>query len=140
MQVTDPEKYNTLSMGDLNAIWSQVKPHIIKKIDPKHPHCIITDYAPATNGRPQVRYKGVKYYISIVLCLRKYRLLNPDYKIQVGDECSHLCHHPPCINSKWLVFESGDLNKTRNCCLMFGNIDGYYCPHTPVCPGCKGVL
>jgi len=144
MQVTNPDMYNELSMIDLDAIWQQVQPHIINdpinNPDPNHPTCIITNYAPSSNGRPQVRYRKIKYYISIVLCLRRYRLLDPNYNIQVGEECSHLCHYPPCINSQWLAFESGDVNKSRSCCLMFGLVGGYFCPHTPICPGCNGIV
>jgi hypothetical protein len=132
--------YNDLTLDDLDRIWVQVQSHIIHNNDPNHPSCILTDYSPSNNGRPQVRYKGVKYYISIVLCLRKYRIINPNYNIQVGDECSHLCHNPPCINIDWLVFEDGETNKTRSCCLKYGNIIGYFCPHNPVCPGCNGIV
>jgi len=139
-QITNPKIYNDLTRIDLDAIWEQVKKHIIPNDDPDHPTCILTNYAPSNNGRPQVRYRGKKYYISIVLCLRRHRQIDPNYNIEVGCECSHLCHHPPCINAESLTFDNGDVNKTRSCCKMFGHVEGYFCPHNPICPGCTGII
>jgi len=139
--VTDPSIYNRLSMAELDKIWDQVQSHIIPYTGPNPKNCIVTDYSPASNGRPQVTHKGCKYYISIVLCLRRYRIKDPKYNIPVGHECSHICNNPPCINADWLCFETGPVNRSRNCCDLFKNVNGYLCPHEdPICYGCTGIV
>jgi len=138
-QITDPQKYNKLSNVELNEIWKQVKNHIVTNNDHNHPNCIVTNYVPSNNRRPQIRYKGEKYYISIVLCLRKNRKIDLNYSIKVGHECSHLCHNTSCINEHCLTFENGEINKSRSCCKIFKDVNGYYCPHDPICPGCSGI-
>jgi hypothetical protein len=142
MQITKPSNYNHYTMDELNDFWEQVKTHIRIPRGPNPYNCIETDLALATSGRPQLRYRGdgKKRYISIMLCLRKYRMTrDPNYNIPVGGECSHLCHNKACINADWLTFEPGDHNKTRGCCEMFKHVNGYLCPHDPICNGCRGI-
>jgi hypothetical protein len=138
MQVNDPSSYNLLTINDLRSLDKQVRGHYIRApVD--HPGCVVTDYAPANNGRPQVRYGGRKYYISIVAALYRQRRLEPGYQMQVGDESSHLCHYPSCVRPDHLVLEPGDVNKTRACCQLFGHLTEYKCPHVPVCFRCVSL-
>jgi len=141
MQQTKYDMYNSLSMAELNKIWGQVQEHIIPwpGPGPNTKNCIITNYS-SDKGRPQVRHNGKKYYISIVLCLRKIRINNPNYNIPFGYECSHICNNHKCINADWLAFESGPVNKSRGCCELYKDTNGYFCPHDPICHGCKGIV
>jgi hypothetical protein len=138
MQATNPAPYNALSNVDLENIFNQIRRHHINP-PADHPGCIVTDYAPAANGRPQTRFSGVKYYASITLALRKKRLEDGAYNITNGEEASHLCHYPPCVNPDHLVLEGGDINKTRACCQLFGAHPNYRCPHNPTCFKCVSI-
>lgn len=138
-QNTDFTKYNNLTMAELNKIWNQVQDHIVIPLGDNPYNCIETNYK-STKGRPQVSHKGDhSYYVSIVLCLRKYRLQDPSYNIPHKFECSHLCNNKKCINADWLLFELGDINRSRATCFMFRNIRGYRCPHETLCGGCEGI-
>ncbi len=66
--------------------------------------------------------------------------------VQIGENASHLCHTPMCINPAHLVIESADQNKARNCCPCWSyqqgtNIKQLICSHQPPClrPDEKGL-
>ena len=140
MQVTDPSEYNKLTLANLNYIMdSQVREHIVEP-PADHPGCVVTNYSSPHHGRPQVRFQGRKYYIGIIISgLRGQRARDPGFNIQNGGECSHLCHYPPCVNVDHIVLEAGDVNKSRACCLMYGHLDGFKCPHRPTCFNCASL-
>lgn len=48
----------------------------------------------------------------------------------VGDECSHLCNQPSCIDPSHLVWERGDHNRRRKICNREGEC---VCLLTPQC-------
>lgn len=81
----------------------------------------------------QVRFKGTKYYCHIVAAM--YSLRRAPLP---GEEASHLCGNPRCIEPSHLTFESGGINRSRWCCHMYLGVDlyddlVYVCPHQPKC-------
>jgi len=136
--ITNVDMYNEITSDDMDVIFTQLLPHLFQ--DMEHPGCITTDYKTGPSGRPQISYRGTKYYISVLLALNNMRKRYPDYKLVPGFEGSHWkCNNPPCVNEKHLVLEMEDVNKSRLCCKIYGKFKNYRCPHLPVCPGCDPI-
>ena len=105
--------------------------------------CLKSTLATAGSGYPQLRLQlpadqqagkqGAKYYMSKLLAgVRMGRALAE------GEEGSHLCEGLGglCQRPSHLYGESGDLNKSRQCCVQFivrTPLQGYMCPHFPAC-------
>jgi hypothetical protein len=100
--------------------------------------CLLSTYAPPKDGGEnqyrQARIKGVKYYVHRISAW--YKVRSKYAKIPDANwEVSHLCHKRACYNPKHLEFEDGLHNKSRICCELFKDTQGYYCPHKPPCFG-----
>jgi len=124
--------YEKLSEGDVLAIWTQVTKHFALQTD----ECQMTDFAPCKKNSKytQVRYKKVKYYCHIIGGMMTYKRA-PKH----DEEASHLCHNSGCVAPKHIVFETGDVNKSRLCCKLYGQLEGYKCPHKPTCFFCTAL-
>lgn len=126
-------EYSKLLPG-IAGHWAEVLPST--RADPTFPGCVNAVFAPAkVKGYSQKRVAGTKYYVHIMAAMSKWKRAPGQ-----DDEASHLCHNPACVNPDHLVFESGEVNKTRGCCKMFGQLPGYRCPHIPVCFGCTSLM
>lgn len=116
----------------LDAVWKATQVH---RREANEHGCVHSNYAPAkARGYAQVRFKGKKYYVHIVAAMFRCKRAP-----RQGEEASHLCHDPQCVNPQHLFLEDGLVNKSRLCCKLFASKDGYRCPHEPVCFGCKPV-
>jgi len=135
MNITNYDMYNSLTDDDLNNIMIQIEPNAFA-FNERGFDCIHYDYKYDT--RPQVRYKGIKYYISVVVTLYKYRKMYPEYQFSNYMECSHYkCHDQECGQSDHLCIEHSSVNKSRICCRLYGHIPGYNCPNLPACIKCS---
>jgi hypothetical protein len=125
--------YNSL-LAEIDAIWKsgQVQSHLL----PTPEGCVETDIAKVKENRGyvQLRIRKSKFYVHILAAL--YRAKRP---ILQGEEASHLCNNDKCVNPDHLVLEDGLVNKSRLCCKLFGQKQGYLCPHQPTCPGCNSL-
>lgn len=94
-------------------------------------YCITTDYVPCKvgSGYTQVRYSGSKMYCHRIAGLLR---VGANYSGKHLDG-SHLCNNDACVNPWHIVFESNELNQSRKCCKLFGQVAGYFCPHEPPC-------
>ena len=120
-------------LPELDAAWSQVLPHI-QHCNNEH-RCLTTNFARGKDkDYQQVRFKLKKYYCHIIACMK-----NSKRAPSAGEEASHICHNPTCVEPTHLVFEDGDVNKSRGCCKLYGDLHGYKCPHNPVCKGAVGL-
>lgn len=92
--------------------------------------CITTNYTPAkaSGGYVQMRIDGRKYYCHIISAIEASNRLPTD-----GEEASHRCHNAKCVNPLHMVFESGNLNKSRSYCRLFKNHPEFKCLHVPEC-------
>jgi len=96
--------------------------------------CVTTSFAHTGGGYSQIRFQKVKYGVHRVAAMKK--MGRPPKK---GEEASHLCHNRHCCNPEHLFFEDGEVNKSRLCCKLYGTMDGFKCPHLPVCFGCSSL-
>lgn len=114
-------------LPDMDSVWAQIMAHAVPEGD-----CMLSTYSSVKRtGYSQVRYNGRKYYVHVVAAMRRAgRAPRPD------DEASHLCNNPRCVRPEHLVLESGPINKSRQCCKLYGSEKGYKCPHSPTCLGC----
>lgn len=127
---TAKANYNAL-LPTINAIWQE---RVVEKLFQLPGSCLGVDLAAAKEkGYTQVRIKGVKYHV------HKLAAMLSTQQAPNGREASHLCHNPACVNPDHLVFEDGEVNKSRGCCLLYGRVVGYKCPHNPTCWGCEAV-
>lgn len=132
---------NELSLEELDEGMKQILSKDKKTLSALgQDYCLMSSYGAAKSGRSndyrQVRFKGTKYYVHNVAAWYKIRLQQlpiPDVKLEV----SHLCHQRLCYNPKHLVFEDGLQNKSRLCCELYKEVNGYFCPHSPTCLGAK---
>jgi len=136
-KVKDEDKkadYSTL-MPKIDRVWEQIRKHR-RNVKSSLQRCWTTDYAKhAKKAYQQVRVDGAKYYVHVIAAMKAcHRAPKP------GEEASHLCHEPTCVNPKHLCLEDGETNKSRGSCKLYGKREGYRCPHTPVCFGAKGML
>ncbi len=102
--------------------------------------CWYSNLKPNGRGHVQIKYKGVRYLGHRIMAFSKsnppiYVPYDPTTKI----EASHLCGDPKCIRPDHLHLENTLVNQTRDCCRMFGEQKGYFCPHKPACIGCNPV-
>jgi hypothetical protein len=115
-------------LPNIEGIWATVK---VYPIDPVS-GCQEANYAPCKGkGYMQVRLDGTKYYVHILAAMHQCRRAPG-----LGEEASHRCHNAACVNPDHLVFETGEPNKSRLCCRLYGTREGYRCPHEGVCVGC----
>jgi len=105
-----------------------------------HGECrVVPDAVHAGAGRrciyKQTRVPGVPSERNLKVYMHKFMAMENMGRAPVGDEeGSHLCGNPACVRLEHLVLESGDVNKTRDCCRMFLGVHPLYiCPHDPVC-------
>ena len=124
--------YSRLSKSEVKAIYEQVKRHVTPSGNKFG--CDISNYAPVKvksgeRSYSQVRFKSIKYHCHIIACMINRDCRPPSN----GEEASHLCHTVNCVRPEHLTFESGDVNKSRLCCRLFGHLPTYRCPHTPSC-------
>jgi len=110
-------------------VWKRMSRHVVASRSLQG--CLDHNYASThkTKMYAQVRYKNKKYYCHVVAAM--IRSKRPP---EIGEEASHLCGRPTCIEPKHLTFESGPVNKSRRCChLYLGKHPRYICPHEPQC-------
>jgi len=103
--------------------------------------CWFTTWKVNGRGHTQFKYKNVKYLAHRVMAFAQGE---PPYTYQPYDattkiDASHLCGDRKCVNPNHLVLENTLINQTRDCCRMFKDKQGYFCPHTPPCIGLTPV-
>jgi hypothetical protein len=92
-------------------------------------------------GHVQIKYKGIKYLAHRIMgCAKSAPFKYIPYDKLTKIDASHLCGNRQCINPDHIHFENCLINQTRDCCHMFGQKEGYKCPHEPICIGCQPIL
>jgi len=92
-------------------------------------------YGVITRGKGRGKIKVIQ-----LACYSKYGRV-----VQYGENASHLCHNPACINPDHLVIESAHKNNIRVACPCWSNATNgekqWICPHAPqcLCPDLKGL-
>ena len=123
--------YQKLSLEDAKLAVVKMSGHLTRT---QGGDCRFIDYERGERGYAQQRFRGVKYYCHILSAMAHLGRAPAE-----GEEVSHLCHNPACVEPMHLVYEDGMVNKSRLCCKLFAATRGYKCPHQPTCFGCQAV-
>jgi len=92
-------------------------------------HCMLSTKAPSKKGgyvqtKPMIDDKQVPLTLNKLVVIKKYGRIP-----RKGEDASHLCHEPKCLNEEHIVLEDASTNQRRKGCL------GYM-----LCPVCKGII
>ena len=104
--------------------------------------CLESSYTPSqgsgsTLGVPVMSYKQKNYRPHRIACHLGPNCIHFPYTEKA--EASHLCHNSLCYNPWHLVFENSKINRSRYCCELYGDKEGYLCPHDPPCVNCTSL-
>lgn len=138
--VNKSKSTNSSSTVDNKVLLEVIKKLTETVVDKSRDKCWTSTLKLNGRGHVQIKHKGIKYLgHRIMACSNSNPPQFVPYDKKTKIDASHLCGNRSCINPEHLHFENCLVNQTRDCCRMFKDTEGYYCPHSPPCIGCKPI-
>lgn len=135
MPELDHQSYNSLDDETLKSLAKKIEDYaewVDKNNGIGNGSCLESKYN-ISQKYPSIKHEKRQWKCSIIVRLFKERKIKKKYKISSKKEASHLCHNTKCVRKDHIIFESGEINKSRLCCKLFFAKNNYRCPHKPLC-------